>query len=1068
MMKTCNKHGSVGRKLGRLFLAALTIIFSFPATLLAGSCDPAPPGLISWWRAEGNAMDTVGGNNGILVGGAGFVAGEVGQAFSFNGAAGFVQVPDASSLDFQSNSPISIELWAYRSGTETTMHLLGKRVTGCGAVQYEMYFNPYVGLALDTGNGSVQTGWQMPLNTWVHLTATFDGTNTFRFYTNGVLAGTGNGNLGAPNSGPFTIGTSGGCSYFTGLLDEISLYSGCLTVAEIQAIYSAGSSGKCFTPPAITNQPQPAAQTLLAGETAVLTVGATGSTPLDYQWLLNGTNILGATNNPLILTNVQTKQSGTYSVLVSNYAGAMTSSNATLTVVAPVPGQVIVADQAGLLSGLASGGHVTFAVSGVIYLSQTITVSNNVTLDATGHSVGISGSNSVRAFYVNPGVQLGLINLTISNGTFLASYGNSAYAGAIYNSNGTVDLVNCVLVGNSCVGGSPNYMNGFPAYGGAIYNDGGLLNITNSDVLTNTAVGGFGAGNGYYLGGTGGDADGGAIYNNGGTVNAVGSSFAGNDGTGGGIENGVGFGGSAFGGALFTTVGTVTITNCSFISNSVSSQDLAGALPGQAGGGAIYQQDGTLVLSGVVFSTNTAIGGNMNGSGAFVGNCTGGGIFSGGTLDVANCAFLGNLSIGATYTSSGTSGLGGAIYNDGYATIVSSTFWGNDAIGGSPSFSNSGAIVGLAYGGALYNNNAAVVVNTVLSGNASLGGSNAFFGPGGNAFGGAIYSVGSIWATNDTVAQNLAQGGPGKGNGFHAGNGNGGGLFNQGGTAILDYQTIASNSAVGYVGVGGGINATNGSLLLLNSIVAENVSGSDFFGSYGALTDGGDNLSSDFSFPFSAPGSMNNTNPELGPLSNNGGPTQTMSLLAGSPAIDAAGAGDTVSNDQRGFPRPSGPEPDIGAFEFQYVGVYFISGTVSGPGFSGEVSLTVGSNVISTQNNGHYELGLTNPGNYLITPVSTNYLFVPSNILVSVGPSQYGLNFEAYPWNALTFEGSTGGFLKFRFTSPNGGRTFRTLASSNLVNWTPIATNTLGASNYFELSIPITNRINQFYRTAVP
>jgi hypothetical protein len=193
-----------------------------------------------------------------------------------------------------------------------------------------------------------------------------------------------------------------------------------------------------------------------------------------------------------------------------------------------------------------------------------------------------------------------------------------------------------------------------------------------------------------------------------------------------------------------------------------------------------------------------------------------------------------------------------------------------------------------------------------------------------------------------------------------------------------------------------------------------------------------------------------------------------MALLAGSPAIDAGGAGNIVTNDQRGFQRPSGPKPDIGAFELQYVTTYVISGSVLGLGLPSGLSLSVGSTVITTQDNGEYELGLTNSGNYLITPLNTNYLFVPPSISVTVGPSQSGLNFEAYQSEALTLGNSASGFLRFRFVSPSSGQTFRTLASSNLVHWTPVATNTLGASNYFDLSIPITNGINQFYRTVVP
>ncbi len=73
-------------------------------------CDPPASGLVNWWRAEGNANDSIGTNNGTMQGTASFVAGEVGQAFSFDGTSGFVSVPDAPSLDSFTNA-MTIELW---------------------------------------------------------------------------------------------------------------------------------------------------------------------------------------------------------------------------------------------------------------------------------------------------------------------------------------------------------------------------------------------------------------------------------------------------------------------------------------------------------------------------------------------------------------------------------------------------------------------------------------------------------------------------------------------------------------------------------------------------------------------------------------------------------------------------------------------------------------------------------------------------------------------------------------------------------------------------------------------
>ena len=84
-------------------------------------------------------------------------------------------------------------------------------------------------------------------------------------------------------------------------------------------------------PPAITTPPQ--SQFVLAGQSATFSVAATGTPPLNYQWLLGGTNISGATTNPLVLANVQSANAGNYFVVISNFAGSVTSSAAALTIV---------------------------------------------------------------------------------------------------------------------------------------------------------------------------------------------------------------------------------------------------------------------------------------------------------------------------------------------------------------------------------------------------------------------------------------------------------------------------------------------------------------------------------------------------------------------------------------------------------------------------------------------------------------------------------------------------------------------------------------------------------------
>ena len=93
------------------------------------------------------------------------------------------------------------------------------------------------------------------------------------------------------------------------------------------------------------------------------------------------------------------------------------------------------------------------------------------------------------------------------------------------------------------------------------------------------------------------------------------------------------------------------------------------------------------------------------------------------------------------------------------------------------------------------------------------------------------------------------------------------------------------------------------------------------------MTSDGYNISSDSTCGFGGPGDMRDTDPLLGPLQNNGGPTQTMALPSGSPAIDTGNPtactdslGHLLKTDQRGMPRPDKEDTggcDIGAYESQ-------------------------------------------------------------------------------------------------------------------------------------------------------
>jgi hypothetical protein len=87
-----------------------------------------------------------------------------------------------------------------------------------------------------------------------------------------------------------------------------------------------------LAPPTIITQP--ASQIEVAGANASFQVSAAGTPPLSYQWMFNGTNLSGATDTNLSLMSIQSSQAGSYSVVVTNSAGSITSTVAQLTVVA--------------------------------------------------------------------------------------------------------------------------------------------------------------------------------------------------------------------------------------------------------------------------------------------------------------------------------------------------------------------------------------------------------------------------------------------------------------------------------------------------------------------------------------------------------------------------------------------------------------------------------------------------------------------------------------------------------------------------------------------------------------
>ncbi len=377
------------------------------------ACATVPSGLVSWWAAEGSALDSNGTNNGTLMNGATFAAGKTGQAFSFDGINDYVKIPKSPSLDV--GGQVTIDFWM-KADPSTP---IGSQIAGLVTSDFygvEIGGSPLgVILFMSVNNGAsfpaTPGGLTFPAGEWHHVAATYDGSK-LQMYLDGQPAGSPTLVSGAispmransfvtigSEDGRTTCGDCIGSRYFKGQIDEVDIFNRALSASEIAAIYAAGANGKCGLAPAIVASPQN--QTNNFGTIATFTVGAGGTPPLSYQWLFNGTNIASATNSTLSITNVQVIQAGTYAVQVTNLYGSALSFNAVL-VVNPPPACSTPA--VGLVSWWAAEGNALDS-----YGANNATLMNGATFAAgeVGQAFSLDGANDYVKIPKSPSLNVG-------------------------------------------------------------------------------------------------------------------------------------------------------------------------------------------------------------------------------------------------------------------------------------------------------------------------------------------------------------------------------------------------------------------------------------------------------------------------------------------------------------------------------------------------------------------------------------------------------------------------------------------------------------------------------------
>ena len=431
-----------------------------------------------------------------------------------------------------------------------------------------------------------------------------------------------------------------------------------------------------------------------------------------------------------------------------------------LSVTAWAGGVVTNCTESALREAMVGGGTVTFGCDGFIVLANTVSISLDTVLDASGHTVSIGGAG-VRAFHIDASVHFTVVNLTITSG---GPQGGSG----IWNDGGTLNLIGVRFSGNTA------------GYGSAIYSSGADANVTatNCYFVGNTATS-----KSFPLGQT---ATGGAISCVG-RVDLQSCTFVNNRASGrsGDWLSGMGASGeSAIGGAICNG-GTLTMDLCAFTDNSATGGNGAGTPPasarvsgawgGEGSGGAIWSS-ATITVNRCTFCGNSATGGNGgaggNGDspqqgtpgdgypGGGGGNAYGAAIYSPvGSSRLACSTLVSNVAI----AGNGGNGGGGGVDSH-------QDFSGNGGPAG-----NGGSAVGAVYGGSGTLVNCTVAFNTGSAGAGGNGGGSAWVivkaGSGGAGANGGmgIGGVAGTDLTNCTVVWNRGTAGSGGTGGYSGG-----------------------------------------------------------------------------------------------------------------------------------------------------------------------------------------------------------------------------------------------------------------------------------------------------------
>ena len=212
----------------RIFIAFAVIIGLLYSTAIAANAQPP----VAYWKADGNANDSIGNNHGTLENGTGFTAGRAGQAFNFDGVDDFVQLPGS----WGGEQEATISAWVKTAATNNTFQAVVSSTNSGEFIHFQLA-EPNVGgnivVYTDSGIVSFPTIPQSPVGVWRHIAITAKSGDS-NLYVDGNLFAHSTISFGfIKTTSNLRIGAGFPGRHFNGAIDEVKIYNRALTAAEV-------------------------------------------------------------------------------------------------------------------------------------------------------------------------------------------------------------------------------------------------------------------------------------------------------------------------------------------------------------------------------------------------------------------------------------------------------------------------------------------------------------------------------------------------------------------------------------------------------------------------------------------------------------------------------------------------------------------------------------------------------------------------------------------------------------------------------------------------------------------